>query len=859
MIKTKRAISLFVSLLIIINISVGIEFSAYATIYTGNYPKDNATYSIDSETGVMIVSGEGNINNYASGTLPIKRELAYLVKTVRITPTITGIGSYIFSNGYYERSYNGSIYYETVAGCFKNLESVEFSQAITHIDDHAFFGCKSLKNVSIPSSCKYIKSNAFENCTALENVVINNSIELLSDSAFKGNANMCTPNFPSSLKTIESYCFYGCSSMTGDVVLKSNVNSVGTNAFAGTDIDSITIYNYSCELPTSTGVVPLTTTIIGHIGSTAQQYAEKFGYTFEPISGETTEIVAPTCIERGYTIHRCNDCGAEFIDTYTDSLGHTEVPVAALLPSCTEAGHTNGYKCSVCGAIINGIDRIPAYGHTEKITKEGKVSTCTETGLTEEVKCEVCSAVLQEQTVIPANGHNYILISETAPECTKTGEKKYKCTVCEDIKIEVVPATGHSYAKTVVPPTCLTQGFTYNECTDCGDNFKSDYIAVAETHSYESKITTAPTCTTTGVRTYTCSICGDAYTKVIEKTAHTPETDAAVSPTCTKTGLTSGSHCSVCSYVITAQQVVNANVHTYVPVVTAPTCKEQGYTTYTCSVCGDSYKANYTEVTTNHDYKATVTKPATCNEDGVKTFTCSVCGDKYTEKIDKTGNHNYTFAVTTPATCTTKGVKTFTCSVCGNKYTEDIDMLEHTAVTDSAVAPTCTKSGLTAGSHCSLCGYVITAQQVINAKGHTPVSSNNAIEPTCTEAGKESDTKCSECGVRLTIGETISANGHTYVPAVTAPTCKEQGYTTYTCSICGDSYKADYTEVTTNHDYKVTVTKPATCNEDGVKTFTCSVCGEKYTEKIDKTGNHNYTSAVTTPATCTSNGRYRYA
>ena len=39
----------------------------------------------------------------------------------------------------------------------------------------------------------------------------------------------------------------------------------------------------------------------------------------------------------------------------------------------------------------------------------------------------------------------------------------------------------------------------------------------------------------------------------------------------------------------------------------------------------------------------------------------------------------------------------------------------------------------------------------------------------------------------------ILGYGHTYTPAVTAPTCTERGYTTYTCS-CGDSYVADYTD-----------------------------------------------------------------
>ena len=41
---------------------------------------------------------------------------------------------------------------------------------------------------------------------------------------------------------------------------------------------------------------------------------------------------------------------------------------------------------------------------------------------------------------------------------------------------------------------------------------------------------------------------------------------------------------------------------------------------------------------------------------------------------------------------------------------------------------------------------------------------------------------------------------HCYDAVVTAPTCTEEGYTTYTCCKCGDSYKDDYTD-TLDHTY----------------------------------------------------------
>ena len=71
--------------------------------------------------------------------------------------------------------------------------------------------------------------------------------------------------------------------------------------------------------------------------------------------------------------------------------------------------------------------------------------------------------------------------------------------------------------------------------------------------------------------------------------------DAAVAATCTETGLTEGKHCSVCGEVLVAQEEVAALGHSYESVVTPPAVGVQGYTTHTCSVCGDSYVDSYTD------------------------------------------------------------------------------------------------------------------------------------------------------------------------------------------------------------------------------------------------------------------------
>ena len=59
--------------------------------------------------------------------------------------------------------------------------------------------------------------------------------------------------------------------------------------------------------------------------------------------------------------------------------------------------------------------------------------------------------------------------------------------------------------------------------------------------------------------------------------------------------------------------------------------------------------------------------------------------------------------------------------------------------------------------------------------------------------------------------------GHSYEDTVTPPTCGTQGYTTHTCSVCGDSYVDSYVPATGLHAY------------DDHKDAECNVCGEKRT------------------------------
>ena len=59
----KKIISLLLSLAMLLTITSGLNLTAYADVQTGKCG-DNVTYSLDTSTGVLTISGTGKMTDY---------------------------------------------------------------------------------------------------------------------------------------------------------------------------------------------------------------------------------------------------------------------------------------------------------------------------------------------------------------------------------------------------------------------------------------------------------------------------------------------------------------------------------------------------------------------------------------------------------------------------------------------------------------------------------------------------------------------------------------------------------------------------------------------------------------------------
>ena len=283
----KKVISLFLSLAMLLSIVSVVDFSAYASVETGKCG-DNLTYSLDTSTGVLTISGTGKMNDYSSGPYghsPFDNN-SY-IKSIIIENGVTSIGRYAFSGcksltsitipdsvtsigsmafyytAYYndESNWNNGVLY--ISDCLININD-DFDSTTDYIikdgtriiADSAFYNSENLISVTIPDSVTSIDESAFENCTRLASIDVekDNSYYSSQDGVlfnkdkteliqYPAGNKRTTYDIPNSVKSIGSSAFENCTSLAS-VTIPNSVKSIGSSAFENcTSLASVTIPN----------------------------------------------------------------------------------------------------------------------------------------------------------------------------------------------------------------------------------------------------------------------------------------------------------------------------------------------------------------------------------------------------------------------------------------------------------------------------------------------------------------------------------------------------------------------------------------------------------------------------------------
>ena len=574
---------------------------------------DNVTWTYDSSTYILTISGTGDMYDYESNNRPWEK-YGDSIENVVINNGVTAIGDWTFFSCDNLTSVIIPISVMSIGDCAfhscSSLPGLTIPDSVTVIGSHTFYSCNSLSNITIPDSvtiigeaafgeCHSLASvtigdgvttigkSAFGHCTRLASVTIGGSVTTIGDSAFYYCRKLTNITMPDSVITIGNYAFDSCDGLTS-VIIPGSVTTIGDyafyNCFSLTSVtipDSVTIIGDSafekCNSLTSITIPDSVTTIGNDVFASCDSLTSV-------IIGNGITVIGD------YAFYHCDGLTSIIIPDSVTTIGNSAFYYCTNLISVTigDGVTTIGDSAFLaCDSLI-----IVYYGGTEAQWNEISIGSGNLNLYFITIYFEECK-------------HDYKPVL-TPPTCTKRGYTTYTCECGDSYVADYVDVISCNYKTTVTSPTCTEKGYTTNVCATCGNSYIDNYKG-ATGHDYDDGIvTTKPTCTKAGFKTFTCVNCGDTYTEEVSELSHTPANvveENCIAPTCTETGSKEYvTYCTACNAEISRKEIIiDALGHEYEPVVTVPTCTTQGFTTYT-SHCGDTYTGDYVDAS-GHNYK----------------------------------------------------------------------------------------------------------------------------------------------------------------------------------------------------------------------------------------------------------------
>ena len=284
-----------------------ISIGASAEIYSGSCG-DNAKWSFDTTTGLLSITGSGNMKDYSYSNSPwyyYRND----IKLLSIGDQITSIGNYAF-------------YY-----C-SGLTSVTIPNSVTSIGGGAFYECSGLTSVTIPNSVTSIGSYAFRGCSGLTSVTIPNSVTSIGNSAFSYCSSLTSVTIPNSVTSIGDEAFYYCSGLRS-VTIPNSVTEIGGLAFSScSSLTSISVESgnkvYDSRDNCNAIIETASNTLItGCMNTTIPNSVTSIGnYAFEGCSGLTSVTIPNSVTEIGsHAFSGCSSLTSVTIPNSVTSIG----------------------------------------------------------------------------------------------------------------------------------------------------------------------------------------------------------------------------------------------------------------------------------------------------------------------------------------------------------------------------------------------------------------------------------------------------------------------------------------------------------------------------------------------------------
>ncbi len=170
-------------------------------VYSGSCGED-LTWSFDSDTGVLTVTGTGEMWKWIRGEAPWYVHRA-AITSVELPEGLTGIRWFAFEN------------------C-SGLTSVTIPESVTSIGQYAFSNCSGLTSVTFPAGLTEIGAWAFADCSSLTSVMLPAGLTSIGDYAFFDCQSLTSVTLPAGLTSIGIGALRYCNSLTAINVAEEN-------------------------------------------------------------------------------------------------------------------------------------------------------------------------------------------------------------------------------------------------------------------------------------------------------------------------------------------------------------------------------------------------------------------------------------------------------------------------------------------------------------------------------------------------------------------------------------------------------------------------------------------------------------